>query len=624
MSQRPFYFVLGCTAVLLSLGAISSACSAGSRERTFNNGEGGSGAGSGSSSTSNGSSGCVFGCGNGGGGGSSVGNACSADLQSVTDENGTVLMTCPSDQGCFQGQCVPACEAAAKTQGSIGCDYFAPDPPFYANGSGPSNYWGTCYAVFLANTWSRPVKITVERDGQTFDATQFGRIPKGTGASTTYDPIPATGLPPNEVAVLFLSHQPGAKHDLGSPLTCPVTPAVTFDAAIQGSGSGGKAFRVSTDTPVTAYDILPYGGAKSYLPSASLLLPFTSWGTNYYTVAPHPQGGGQLWTMLVGTVDGTKLSVLPSTNLPGGGALPTANAGQTNNFVINKGEMIQWIGADPTGTIFQSDQPVGVWAGSTYLGVGTQTSPGGGGQESAHQQILPISALGSEYVGANVVTRLASLGSESIPYRLLGVVDGTQLTWDPAPPAGAPATLNAGQVAEFETQALFTVRSQDGDHPFAMTHYMPGRPPNGRPGCGPEYGGGNCDLGDEEWVFSLPPAQFLQRYVFFTDPTYATTNLVITRVAGAKGFEPVNIACLGEVTGWQAVGSSGQYEVAHVDLIRGFNAVTPACNTSRHEATSNGKFGITVWGTDWYASYGYPAGGNVGTINNVVVPPVPN
>lgn len=34
-----------------------------------------------------------------------------------------------------------------------------------------------------------------------------------------------------------------------------------------------------------------------------------------------------------------------------------------------------------------------------------------------------------------------------------------------------------------------------------------------------------------------------------------------------------------------------------------------------------GAFGITVWGTDYYASYCYPAGGNVGAINNVVVSP---
>ena len=83
------------------------------------------------------------------------------------------------------------------------------------------------------------------------------------------------------------------------------------------------------------------------------------------------------------------------------------------------------------------------------------------------------------------------------------------------------------------------------------------------------------------------------------------------------------VACLGAVTGWQPVGTAGKYEVAHVDLFRSFVGTTPACETSQHEATSAGAFGVTVWGTDYYASYGYPAGGNIGTINDVVVPPVP-
>ena len=95
---------------------------------------------------------------------------------------------------------------------------------------------------------------------------------------------------------------------------------------------------------------------------------------------------------------------------------------------------------------------------------------------------------------------------------------------------------------------------------------------------------------------------------------------MITRVKGPSGFADVNLSCLGTVAGWQPVGSSGQYEVAHVDLSRGFVGATPACETSRHEATSSGAFGITVWGTDYYASYGYPAGSDIAKINEVELP----
>ena len=130
------------------------------------------------------------------------------------------------------------------------------------------------------------------------------------------------------------------------------------------------------------------------------------------------------------------------------------------------------------------------------------------------------------------------------------------------------------------------------------------------------------NLGDEEFTILLPPGQFLSRYVFFTDPTYPTTNLVITRVAGPSGFEDVTVDCLGTVTGWQPVGSSTKYQVTNVDLLR---AAVPAgtCANGRHTAQSNAPFGVVVWGEDSYSSYAYPAGGNGAQLTSVTVPATP-
>lgn len=605
---------------LLSVPIVAIACSAApENESDDDDPSGAGGMGTGGAGTGGLGIGGDFGS-----GGNGPGVGCSADLQSVVDENGQVIQVCPPELGCFGGQCIPACQAAAQSKGSIGCDYYAPSPAFFQNESGGSSYGGACHAVFLANTWGRPAKLTVEHNGAPLDVTSFAYLPSGIGPSTTYNPLPADGIPPGEVAVLFLSHRPGAQSSFGTTLECPRQPAVLADVAVHNSGRG-KAFDVVSDTPLTAYDIMPYGGALSFLPSAAHVFPRSTWGTNYYALSPHPDSAGQLWMMLVAAEDGTTVDILPTATLPGGADVPTLPAGATTQITLAAGEMAQWLGADPTGSVLQSNKPIGVWTGSTYMRVSTDTSPGGGGQDAAHQQIAPISALGSEYVGAGVVTRTASLTPESVAYRMLGVVDGTTLVWDPAPPAGAPATLAAGQFAEFQTTSLFSVRAQDDDHPFMLTQYMPGAISNARPGCAeaPPLPGLSCGLGDEEWVIQLPPRQFLQRYVFFTDPTYATTNLVITRVKGPDGFADVSLSCLGTVTGWQPVGASGQFEVAHVDLSRGFVGAAPACETSRHEAQSAGAFGITVWGTDYYASYGYPAGGNIGTINDVVVPPVP-
>jgi hypothetical protein len=181
---------------------------------------------------------------------------------------------------------------------------------------------------------------------------------------------------------------------------------------------------------------------------------------------------------------------------------------------------------------------------------------------------------------------------------------------------GAPATLNVGQVVEFEATGPFTMTSQDAMHPFYVGQYMTGGgvTSGSRPGAVDAQGAGIVELGDEEYVNILPPAQWLSSYVFFTDPTYTTTNLVVTRKAP---FQDVTIDCLGTISGWQPVGSSGEYEITNVDLQR-INPVG-SCTNGRHTATSAGAFNIMVWGLADFASYAYPAGGNVGKINPVVV-----
>lgn len=78
---------------------------------------------------------------------------------------------------------------------------------------------------------------------------------------------------------------------------------------------------------------------------------------------------------------------------------------------------------------------------------------------------------------------------------------------------------------------------------------------------------------------------------------------------------------MGAIGGWQSVGTEGRYEVAHVELYRGSTAQVPACLTSQHVARSDAPFGITVWGTDYFASYGYPAGGSLQSINEVDIDP---
>ncbi len=540
---------------------------------------------------------------------------CSSDLKSVLAEDGSVVQTCAPDQGCLDGECVDACLAAAGAKGSSGCEFLVPtSPTFESVDPGP------CYALFVANPWDRPAALSLSRGGEDFDIDAFARLPSGVGAATVYEPLPATGVPPGKVAIIFLAQRlPGQDPYV---VDCPIPPAVTSPTVPLGSGYG-TAFELVSDTPVQAYDIVPYAGGAHVRPSASLLFPTSAWGDSYLAITPHQVTEGVYsltWILVVAQGDGTTVSVNPKAMIFPGADIDDVAVDTVTEFELDAGDVVQFVtDSDFGASIVTADNRIGMFTGSLLLAVLTEDTLVSG-QDSAHQMIPVVNALGDEYVGAGLFSRLEDGSPESVLYRLSGAVDGTNLYWDPEPPAGAPTKLDAGDIVEFETRELFGVRSQDIDHPFSLAQYMSGGI-TGRPGCSPGYPD-PCLLGNDEWVLPTPPQQFLRRYAFVVDPTYATTTLVVTRRSGADGtFAPVDLECMGNIDGWMPVGVDGRYEVAHVELFREFVGASTACETSQHVATSTGDFGITVWGTDWASSYGYPAGGGLKRINDVVLDP---
>lgn len=542
------------------------------------------------------------------------GAVCSSDLKYVIDgDSGAIIESCTSDEGCLAGECIAACAAAAGSDGSTGCEFTIPTSPFYANGTPAAAQSGPCHALLVSNPWGRPAQLELSRDGDDYDIDVITRLPSGIGAATQYDDLPASGVPSGAVAVVFLSHRPGVNN--GSTLECPITPAVLADTATHGTADG-VAFQLVSDTPIQVYDIIPYGGASTYLPSASLIFPNTAWGDSYLVTAPHAETGAE-WMLAVAREDDTTITIRPSTAI-NAGTIANPPLAIATDYTIDAGEVLQWQSVgDPVGSIINADRPIGVFTGNTYLRVTTADGPVSG-QDAAHQMIPDVNALGTEYVGGGLFSRLPAFAPESVLYRIVGVVDGTNLTWDSAAPAGAPDTLDEGEVHEFESRDFFSVRSQSDDFPFSLTQYMSGTL-SGQPGCGNSPA--ICMLGDDEWVTLVPPQQFLRYYAFFVDPTYGTSTLVLTRVRSATGFADVEIECMGTVQDWMPVGDSGDYEVAHVELFRSSMGMDSDCETSQHVATSDGDFGITVWGTDQAASYGYPAGGGLESINGVVLDP---
>jgi hypothetical protein len=561
------------------------------------------------------------------GGPGGCGAKCSPDLRSVLDCNDKVVTTCPPDQGCGAGgRCVTPCESASDNKSSIGCDYFAMNPDGWSNI--PENTLGSsdgsCYAAFVVNTWPAPASLAVDYKGQTLDISKFAYLPKGTGASLTYAPLPGGKLPPNEIAVLFLAQWGGPAMDKA---LCPaaVKVALPQDPAVHGTGIG-DAFHVTSDVPVVAYDIYPYGGAASYISSATLLLPTSVWGTNYVAVSAFdpidlpavppifPEQKRPMNISILAQEDATGVTILPKQAVEGGKNVQGGPAGQPRTYTLHRGQYLQLSQVkDLSGSPIQSTKPIALYGGHYCMIIGNA-----GACDAAHQQIPPIQALGHEYVAVRYRSR--SQTEEVVPWRMMGMVDGTVLTYEPSKPPNAPTTVSQGQLVSFESPGPFVIRSQDEQHPFFFAAHMTGgdtiTDPN-KGGCStPPCGLG---IGDPEFVGLVPPAQFLSSYVFLSDPTYAETNLVIVRGHDDKGqVKDVSLDCAGKLGGWQPV---GKYEYTRVDL-QHFSQPAGGCDNGRHAITSDAPFGILVWGWDQYVSYAYPAGARVKPINAVVVPPV--
>lgn len=604
----------------LTASAAWLGCGAGNTDGT--DASGGAGAGSSDGAGFVGGSGGGF---NTGGGAANCNGTleCAADLHTILCD-GEIVGTCGEEQGCAGGQCIPACDAADANKSSVGCDYYAVNPDVTWS-------MGACYAAFVANTWTTPASVTVERDGATLDVSTFARIPSGSGTSVTYQPLPNNQIPPGEVAILFLAQfNPGAAY---TP-ACPAGVTAAFqsqDAALHGTGIG-SSFHITTSVPVVAYDIFPYGGGPSAITSATLLLPTSSWDTNYIGVEPYwtvfPGDANQFqWLQIIASQDATSVTISPTAAIEGGAGVAATGAGVPATYTINRGQVLQFTqGAELSGSPIQSDKPIGLVGGNRCMNIPNSATYA---CDAGHQMIPPVRALGNEYAGVRYRNRFDGL-EETTPWRVVGAVDGTTLTYDPAPPPGAPSAINAGQILEFSTSTPFVIRSQDEDHPFYMTGHMTG--------CSSVDSSGLDCRGDPETVSVIPTQQYLDQYVFFTDPTYPETNLVLVRKKAADGaFKDVTLDCMATpVTGWQPIGS-GAFEFTRVDLVRGNFQGQNGCDNGRREALSDGPFTITVWG--WgsaatgggnlvfpysqFVSYAYPAGASVQPITDVVVPPAP-
>src|SRR5262249_17234373 len=143
---------------------------------------------------------------------------------------------------------------AVNNKQSVGCEYYATFMDQFNAGA--------CFAAFVANTWNTPAHINVDYNGQSLQPANFARIPQGSGPTLKYQPFNAPmGIQPGEVVILFPSGPQGMPGPGSAP--CPVPSAIPSGVMLDGVSGIGHSFHITSDVPVVAYEINPYGGGSA-------------------------------------------------------------------------------------------------------------------------------------------------------------------------------------------------------------------------------------------------------------------------------------------------------------------------------------------------------------------------
>lgn len=426
---------------------------------------------------------------------------------------------------------------------SIGCEFWATAVP-------ASGGFGLGWGISVGNPFDFEVTVTLEDQ-------------RGAGGALRM--FHQLVLGPRESQIVNMNGIAGG-----------VMPGEAHDAPSSGPGSN-VAFRITSDSPITAMQINPIGGAPSYVPDASMLLPINSLGQAYYGM-----GYGSGFVIVVATEDGTTI------NTDGG------------MFVLDAFDTYTFSLPDPTGFFVGSDRPVALFSGSSCVNV----PAGAGWCDHIEEAVIPLAAWGTQYVAARHPHRQPMLhpAPEAVYWRVIAGVDATTIDVEPSGivPGDQISLAAAGDWIELSSTESFVLTAA-GDQPFMAVQFMAGGSTVfNATGCAP-----GPAVGDPYMMQMVPAAQWLTQLPFLTDTSYAMDFVLLVRETGVQ----VELDCLGVVDGSHFVAIPGtNYEVGTVELDIDGMGGEGGCVDGQQFVTSDEPVGVMVGGYDCAASYGYPGG----------------
>jgi hypothetical protein len=548
-----------------------------------------------------------------------------------TGDNADFVETCDVGAGeaCRGGGCPVLCQVAEEQKSNVGCEYWAVDLD-NAMIDITRNAQAQQYAVVVSNPQPDvPVEVKVfQDDGQPGD-----------------EPAPFVVaeaiIPPLNLRVFKL----GPREVDGSP-------DGEFNTGSH-TALTRKAYKVTSDFPVVAYQFNPLENVSVFSNDASLLKPRealtfdTSTATLSYVVAAWPQTIAvtddpntnfssafpinlRVYLTIVGTAEDTKVVVRPTTHIRGGGPVPETFAGEPLSVTIDAFDVlnletpdINSFNADFTGTLVEADKAVAVFVGSEasdsphFPDLTTRRCCA----DHYEEQLDPVRTAGKLFALAHSPSRTeavkaagGALGTAPEPefFRFVATNNEvTTITTTLPPPNNEFKIIGIGDFREVTTTRDFLAESDQPIHVVQMLASQDAaNVPRGLPG------------GDPSLIVVPPREQFRADYVFLTPDKYAFDFITIVAPAEAvvslddqvldtqlcqirptdgieddeRGEEPIEFLTY-----------SCQLSFATVDPNTG-QTLEGLQNDGVHRIVSTLPVGVTVYGFDAFVSYAYAGG----------------
>ncbi len=538
--------------------------------------------------------------------------------------SGPVIETCGGNDTCSNGRCVSfACASAAARKSYLGCDYWPVDLDNAIDLSGQEATGGQCPApmnptdpaqkaitmpVCIRNFLGFPlIAGPCEYGG---DCTALGPDAKCEtrtvcGFDGQHAPYAVAVSNPDTAnpAQVKLTNAAGMTHAVTVPprSIVPIFPQTSgfADQSLNFSGIEPKAYRLTSDRPVAAYQFNPLDNVGVFTNDASLLLPSHTFDRNYYALI-HPgiyqdaagfvKGFKGYVTVVASATGTTNIKVTATAAVLAGKDVPAIPAGGTATFALKQYDTLNLEAAkdgDLTGSVISGDRAFGMYVGHEAQ-VLAESQNNVCCADHMEESLFPASTWGKAYAVAKASTSSLRSGSVKDLVRVMAQESGTTVTFNPA--TGSCPMLDPGKFCDVWIGGDVEVSA---NKPILVAHYLASITRDGATNTN------NGPSGDPDISFAVPTEQYRTEYTVLVPDKYLENYASI--VVPAMGTAVLDGT---DVSGMAASFGSGALRALRIPLSPG-----------QHNLTCSKGCGIEVYGWAGHVSYMYPGGLDLKCIN---------